>query len=48
MGGTYANGINDSNEVVGYFFDSGGVGHGFLKDEDDFTIIDPPGSNLCL
>lgn len=48
LGGTYASGINDSNEVVGYFVDSGGVTHGFLKDEDDFTILDPPGSTLTF
>jgi hypothetical protein len=48
MGGTYANGINDSNEVVGYFVDSGGVTHGFLKDEDDFTTLDPPGSTFTF
>ena len=48
VGGTYANGINDSNELARYFTDSGGVTHGFLKDEDDFTIIDPPGTTFTF
>jgi hypothetical protein len=48
MGGTYPNGINNSNEVVGYFFDSGNVTHGFLKDVDEFTILDPPGSTYTF
>ena len=48
LGGTYPNGINDSNEVVGYFFDSGNVPHGFLKDEDDFTILGPAGSTYTF
>jgi hypothetical protein len=48
MGGTYPNGINDSNEVVGYFIDSGGVQHGFFRDEDGFTILDPPGSTVTF
>lgn len=48
LGGTYPNGINDSNEVAGYFVDSSGVTHGFLKDEDDFTVLDPPGSTYTF
>jgi hypothetical protein len=47
-GGTYSNGINDSNEAVGYFVDSSGVTHGFLKDGDDFTTLDPPGSTYTF
>ena len=36
-----ASGINDSGQIVGAFRDSDGV-HGFLKDGDNYAVIDPP------
>jgi probable HAF family extracellular repeat protein len=39
-----ASGINDKGEVVGIYFDSNGVQHGFLYDDGTYTTIDPPGS----
>ena len=33
-GGTYVTGINDSGEIVGYYFDSNGVPHGFSATPD--------------
>lgn len=45
MGGTYPNGINDRNEVAGQFTDGNGVTHGFLKDEEDYTVIDVPSAS---
>jgi probable HAF family extracellular repeat protein/VCBS repeat-containing protein len=42
---SYASGINDSDQVVGTYFD-GGREHGFLYDyeHDSYTTIDPSGS----
>ena len=39
-----AYGINDSNTVVGWYFDSAGVPHGFSFSKGKYTKIDPPGS----
>jgi probable HAF family extracellular repeat protein len=40
---TYANGINASGQIVGYYVDAGGTYHGFLLDVDgSYTTIDPP------
>jgi probable HAF family extracellular repeat protein len=36
-------GINDQNEVVGWYLNNG-VAHGFLKQGDDYTTIDFPGA----
>jgi hypothetical protein len=44
LGGTNANGINDMDKVAGYFTDSGNVNHGFIKDGDDFSMVDVPGA----
>lgn len=43
-GGTTANGINDRNQVAGYFTDASAINHGFVKDGDDFSTIDVPGA----
>ena len=38
-------GLNNSGEVVGYYLDSFGVEHGYLRDAaGNFTTIDGPGS----
>jgi len=47
-GGTSAQGINDKNQVAGYFTDANFVTHGFVKDGDDFANIDVPGASNTL
>ena len=41
---TYSGGLNDLGQVVGQYQDSSGVWHGFLKEGDTYTTIDPPHS----
>jgi uncharacterized membrane protein len=42
---SYATGINDSNQVVGYYYTGiDYIQHGFLYSGGAFTVIDPPGS----
>jgi uncharacterized membrane protein len=44
---TFAIGINDHGQIVGYYLDACGTFHGFLRDKKgDFTIIDHPDSPL--
>ena len=40
--GTYAQGINDAGEVVGYYYDSAGFAHGFRDSGGNFTTLDYP------
>jgi probable HAF family extracellular repeat protein len=42
--GTYAFGINDLAQVVGYYDDDLGRSHGFLYDQGVFTTFDYPGA----
>ena len=44
-GGTYAQGINDPGQVVGYFYDSAGI-RGFSKTGGSFTTLNYPGGPL--
>jgi hypothetical protein len=44
QGGTIVNGINNPGVVVGVFFDSQGVLHGFSKSGNAFRTIDVPGA----
>lgn len=37
FGGTYAYGINNKDEIVGFYWDSSGVGRGFMHSGNDFT-----------
>ena len=42
---TYAYGINNAGQIVGYYTDSGGKSHGFLLDVDgSYTTLDVPGA----
>jgi hypothetical protein len=42
---TFSAGINDSGAVAGYYMDSAGVGHGFLRTSDGaITSFDPKGA----
>jgi hypothetical protein len=43
--GTFAGGLNDSGAIVGYYTDSAGVQHGFLRSPAGaYTTLDPPGA----
>ncbi len=42
--GTYANAINDSDQIVGAYGDAGGDEHGYLLSGGQFTTIDFPGA----
>ena len=42
--GTQARGINSAGQIVGWFTDTGGTNHGFLRSKSGrFTQIDFPG-----
>jgi uncharacterized membrane protein len=43
-GGTVPSGINDLGKVAGFFSDSANFAHGFVKDGDDFSVVDVPGA----
>ena len=43
--GTATYSINDAGQIVGYFQDSSGVEHGYLKTGSTFTTLDAPGAN---
>jgi probable HAF family extracellular repeat protein len=43
--GTYAQGINDTGEVVGYYYDSAGNAHGFRDSGGNYATLDYPGIN---
>ena len=38
--GTFARGINDAGQIVGYYIDSSGTSHGFLYSGGTYTTID--------
>lgn len=42
--GTYSDGINNRDQVSGYYVDGQGIPHGFLKDGQNFTTLDVPGA----
>ena len=41
-----AYGINDANQVVGWYIDSAGITHGYKFSKGKYTKIDPPGTEL--
>ena len=41
---TIANSINSNGQIVGLYYDSNHVEHGFLDNNGVYTTIDPPGS----
>jgi hypothetical protein len=44
VNGTFPVSINPAGAIAGYYFDSGGVGHGFVRTRDGaFITFDPPG-----
>jgi hypothetical protein len=44
VNGTVAGGINDRDQVTGYFVDSSGLPQGFVKDGKNFTTFNAPGA----
>ncbi len=43
---TFLIGMNNLGQVVGFYYDSAGQGHGFLSNGKQFTTIDPPGATF--
>ena len=41
---TFADAINNTRQIVGFFVDSNGVAHGFLWEQGRITVIDIPGA----
>ena len=48
VNGAVAGGINNRDQVTGYYVDSSGLPQGFLKDGPNFTTIDAPGAIYTL
>jgi probable HAF family extracellular repeat protein len=44
-GGTGASGVNDAGQVVGFYTDSSGTYHGYVKTGSSFTALDYPGAS---
>ena len=45
---TSVDALNDKGQVVGWYADSSGVTHGFLKEGETYTTFDPPNSMYTL
>jgi hypothetical protein len=46
--GTFANGMNDPGEIVGFIRDPNGARHSFLRNHDGtFTMFDDPNAGTC-
>jgi probable HAF family extracellular repeat protein len=48
VNGALAGGINNQDQVTGYYVDSSGLPQGFVKDGPNFTTIDVPGAIYTL
>jgi hypothetical protein len=48
VNGTEAGGINDLDQVTGYYVDSSGLPQGFVKDGRNFTTFNAPGALYTL
>jgi hypothetical protein len=48
VNGASAGGINDWDQVTGYYVDGSGTPHGFLKDGSRYTTLDVPGALATL
>ena len=46
MGGAQATGINNSQQICGFYIDANGVNHGFLLNFGLFLTLDAPGSTF--
>ena len=45
VGGAQATGVNNSQQVCGFYIDSSMVNHGFLLNFGQLTTLDPPGAS---
>ncbi len=45
VGGAQATGINNSENVCGFYIDANGVNHGWLQVQGHFTVLDYPGGS---
>ena len=43
---TQVTGINNAGDTSGFYIDSGGVNHGFLQTNGNFSTVDFPGNPL--
>jgi hypothetical protein len=43
--GSWAEGINNNGAIVGYYYDSNGIRHGFADSTGNYTTIDSPNAN---
>src|SRR4029077_10291591 len=41
---SWAGGINDSGQIVGFYYDAAGNSRGVFYDGQNFTTIEPPGA----
>ena len=48
VNGAVAGGINNRDQVTGYYVDSSGLPQGFVKDGPNFTTLDAPGAIYTL
>ena len=48
VNGTVTGGINDEDQVTGYYVDSSGLPKGFVKDGQHFTTFNAPGALLTV
>jgi hypothetical protein len=48
VNGAFAGGINNRDQVTGYYVDGSGLPQGFVKDGPNFTTIDAPGAIYTL
>ena len=46
--GEQANGINNRDQVTGYYVDSSGLPQGFVKDGPNFTTFNAPGATYTI
>ena len=48
VNGASVGGLNDWDQISGYYVDSAGTPHGFIKDGTNYTTLDAPGANYTL
>ena len=48
VNGAFPGGINNQDQVTGYYVDSSGLPQGFVKDGDKYTTLDVPGATYTL
>src|SRR5271170_6030112 len=48
VNGASVGGLNDCDQISGYYVDDSGTPHGFLKNGTKYTTLDVPGANFTL